>query len=38
MVNVFYFTIELKENIPHEMKGKFEDWALDVMSGCLSLE
>jgi epoxyqueuosine reductase QueG len=21
-----YFTIELKENIPQEMKGKFEDW------------
>jgi hypothetical protein len=21
----FYFTIELKENIPAEMKGKFED-------------
>jgi epoxyqueuosine reductase len=26
VVNVFYFTIELKENIPQEMKGKFEDW------------
>jgi epoxyqueuosine reductase len=25
-----YFTIELKENIPQEMKGKFEDW----MFGC----
>lgn len=24
---ISYFTIELKENIPHEMKGKFEDWA-----------
>ncbi len=23
---ISYFTIELKENIPHEMKGKFEDW------------
>jgi epoxyqueuosine reductase len=22
----FYFTIELKDNIPQEMKGKFEDW------------
>jgi len=24
---ISYFTIELKENIPHEMKGKFDDWA-----------
>ncbi|MFE3866778.1 tRNA epoxyqueuosine(34) reductase QueG [Flavobacterium sp. LS2P90] len=24
---VSYFTIELKENIPQEMKGKFDDWA-----------
>lgn len=24
---ISYFTIELKENIPDEMKGKFEDWA-----------
>lgn len=24
---ISYFTIELKENIPFEMKGKFEDWA-----------
>jgi len=24
---ISYFTIELKENIPPEMKGKFEDWA-----------
>lgn len=24
---ISYFTIELKENIPVEMKGKFEDWA-----------
>jgi epoxyqueuosine reductase len=24
---ISYFTIELKENIPYEMKGKFEDWA-----------
>ncbi len=24
---ISYFTIELKENIPSEMKGKFEDWA-----------
>ena len=24
---ISYFTIELKENIPTEMKGKFEDWA-----------
>jgi epoxyqueuosine reductase len=24
---ISYFTIELKENIPHEMKGQFEDWA-----------
>jgi epoxyqueuosine reductase len=31
VVNVFYFTIELKENIPQEMKGKFEDWALAVI-------
>lgn len=23
---ISYFTIELKENIPEEMKGKFEDW------------
>jgi len=27
---ISYFTIELKENIPHEMKGKFDDW----MFGC----
>jgi epoxyqueuosine reductase len=24
---ISYFTIELKENIPAEMKGKFDDWA-----------
>jgi epoxyqueuosine reductase len=24
---ISYFTIELKENIPPEMKGKFDDWA-----------
>jgi epoxyqueuosine reductase len=24
---ISYFTIELKENIPMEMKGKFDDWA-----------
>ena len=24
---ISYFTIELKDNIPQEMKGKFEDWA-----------
>lgn len=24
---ISYFTIELKENIPKEMKGKFDDWA-----------
>jgi epoxyqueuosine reductase len=24
---ISYFTIELKENIPTEMKGKFDDWA-----------
>lgn len=24
---ISYFTIELKENIPADMKGKFEDWA-----------
>lgn len=24
---ISYFTIELKENIPHEMKGSFNDWA-----------
>jgi len=24
---ISYFTIELKENIPHEMKGNFNDWA-----------
>ena len=24
---ISYFTIELKENIPSEMKGKFDDWA-----------
>ncbi len=23
---ISYFTIELKENLPHEMKGKFDDW------------
>lgn len=27
---ISYFTIELKENIPNEMKGSFEDW----MFGC----
>ncbi|WP_276977743.1 tRNA epoxyqueuosine(34) reductase QueG [Flavobacterium filum] len=27
---ISYFTIELKENIPNEMKGKFDDW----MFGC----
>ena len=27
---VSYFTIELKENLPQEMKGKFDDW----MFGC----
>ncbi len=25
---ISYFTIELKENIPHEMKGNFNDWAV----------
>ncbi|QYJ69381.1 tRNA epoxyqueuosine(34) reductase QueG [Flavobacterium litorale] len=24
---ISYFTIELKENLPNEMKGKFDDWA-----------
>lgn len=24
---ISYFTIELKENIPNELKGKFQDWA-----------
>lgn len=24
---ISYFTIELKENMPQEMKGKFDDWA-----------
>jgi len=24
---ISYFTIELKENIPNDMKGKFENWA-----------
>lgn len=24
---ISYFTIELKENIPQEMKGRFDDWA-----------
>ena len=24
---ISYFTIELNDNIPHEMKGKFDDWA-----------
>jgi epoxyqueuosine reductase len=24
---ISYFTIELKENLPEEMKGKFDDWA-----------
>ncbi len=24
---ISYFTIELKENLPNSMKGKFEDWA-----------
>ena len=23
---ISYFTIELKENLPNEMKGKFDDW------------
>ena len=27
---ISYFTIELKENIPTEFKGKFDDW----MFGC----
>jgi epoxyqueuosine reductase len=27
---ISYFTIELKDNLPQEMKGKFEDW----MFGC----
>ena len=27
---ISYFTIELKEQIPYEMKGKFDDW----MFGC----
>ena len=27
---ISYFTIELKENLPQEMKGKFDDW----MFGC----
>ncbi|HKX85657.1 MAG TPA: tRNA epoxyqueuosine(34) reductase QueG [Flavobacterium sp.] len=27
---ISYFTIELKDNIPNEMKGKFDDW----MFGC----
>jgi hypothetical protein len=27
-VNVFRIFTELKENIPQEMKGKFDDWAL----------
>ena len=27
---ISYFTIELKENIPYEMKGKFDEW----MFGC----
>lgn len=27
---ISYYTIELKENIPHEMKGKFDEW----MFGC----
>jgi epoxyqueuosine reductase len=27
---ISYFTIELKK-IPHEMKGKFDDWAFDVI-------
>jgi len=27
---ISYFTIELKENLPNEMKGKFDDW----MFGC----
>ena len=26
---ISYFTIELKENIPIEMKGKFEDWPFE---------
>lgn len=29
---ISYFTIELKEQIPTEMKGKFDDWILGVMS------
>ncbi|MFH6933510.1 tRNA epoxyqueuosine(34) reductase QueG [Flavobacterium sp. YO12] len=27
---ISYYTIELKENMPHEMKGKFDEW----MFGC----
>jgi epoxyqueuosine reductase len=27
---ISYFTIELKDNLPHELKGKFDDW----MFGC----
>lgn len=27
---ISYYTIELKENLPHEMKGKFDEW----MFGC----
>lgn len=27
---ISYYTIELKENIPHDMKGKFDEW----MFGC----
>jgi hypothetical protein len=30
-VNVFRILHELKENIPQEMKGKFDDWAFFVM-------
>lgn len=26
---ISYFTIELKENIPQEMKGKFDNWAFE---------
>ena len=30
---ISYFTIELKENIPQEMKGQFDDWAFGCGGG-----
>jgi hypothetical protein len=34
----FYFTIELRRDIPETMKGTFNDWAFgcDILSGRMS--